>query len=625
MISTTFECLPVDVLFEIFAYLSPVNIVKSFLPLNKHFSRTIICEYLWHIDIADNLTSLSIFNELCQNVLKLIGARIVSLRLRLSNVINGWSLVSSSLRFHKSRLLRHLHLIGITADEFNKLLHSHLIKELYTLTLDEVDPDLKDQPVEGAYLAKVCAQLTQLRTCRLPFNFYPIENGRIVESSLVLARMILPDISNTTFLHTLTIGINTICFLEGLVKCIPFIVNLSFGIQDSNIYDEDECNVISLPPAIDYRLLGRLSRLSMNCRDKRSFYRSVSLLSSVFNQLNHFSLILYASTSVSDRWIISGDTIQKLCIHRLKPSSIYTLNLSVTVKNDLDEKRIFNSFLKVPFALKERPKVIIKERNNWLSNSNNYRCIIYTIPFNERSLSTNLLSKDLSKCCSMSINEVDLFPYADELFLQGYYDKDCFFELNNCKSPISLLVPWPLLTKISFDEGVVVSVHVLELILRKAYNVRTLHIYYGNENLSRSILRNIDGVGTHINEQIESFILDDYTLTLRNAHDFCTVLFNRLPNLKKISFSLYDSINEWDRILSRIVNGENKATKRIREVIHFLVDHFKQLVFVEINLYNLTFSQTHCFSHLIRRQIHQYPLSRPYRFQYSAPMIQIWL
>ncbi|CAF4039358.1 unnamed protein product [Adineta steineri] len=553
MISTTFECLPVDVLFEIFAYLSPVNIVKSFLPLNKHFSRTILCEYLWHIDIGDNLTSLSIFNQLCQDVLKLIGARIVSLRLRLNNVINGWSLVSSSLRFHKSRLLRHLHLINITADEFNKLLHSHLIKELYTLTLDEVDPDLKDQPMEGAYLAKVsertasltlkilvCAQLTQLRICRLPFDFFPIENGRIVESSLVLARMILPDISNTTFLHTLTIGINTICFLEGLVKCIPFIVNLSFGIQDSNIYDDDECNVISLPAAIDYRLLGRLSRL-------------------------------------------------------------------------------------IPFALKERPKVIIKERNNWMSNSNDYCCIIYTIPFNERNLSTYLLSKDLSKCCPMSINEVDLFPYADELFLEGYYDKDCFFELNNCKSSISLLVPWPLLTKISFDEGVVVSVHELELILRKAYNVRTLHIYSGNENLSRSILRNTDGVGTRINEQIESFILDDYTLTLRNAHDFCTVLLNRLPNLKKISFSIYDSINEWDRILSRIVNGENKATKRIREVIHFLVDYFKQLVFIEINLYNLTFSHTHCFPHLIRRQIHQYPLSRPYRFQYSAPMIQIWL
>ncbi|CAF1213477.1 unnamed protein product [Adineta steineri] len=464
MISTTFECLPVDVLFEIFAYLSPVNIVKSFLPLNKHFSRTILCEYLWHIDIGDNLTSLSIFNQLCQDVLKLIGARIVSLRLRLNNVINGWSLVSSSLRFHKSRLLRHLHLINITADEFNKLLHSHLIKELYTLTLDEVDPDLKDQPMEGAYLAKI----------------------RI-------------------FMMTMSVMLYR-----------------------------------KLPAAIDYRLLGRLSRL-------------------------------------------------------------------------------------IPFALKERPKVIIKERNNWMSNSNDYCCIIYTIPFNERNLSTYLLSKDLSKCCPMSINEVDLFPYADELFLEGYYDKDCFFELNNCKSSISLLVPWPLLTKISFDEGVVVSVHELELILRKAYNVRTLHIYSGNENLSRSILRNTDGVGTRINEQIESFILDDYTLTLRNAHDFCTVLLNRLPNLKKISFSIYDSINEWDRILSRIVNGENKATKRIREVIHFLVDYFKQLVFIEINLYNLTFSHTHCFPHLIRRQIHQYPLSRPYRFQYSAPMIQIWL
>ncbi|CAF1136271.1 unnamed protein product [Adineta steineri] len=306
MISTTFECLPVDVLFEIFAYLSPVNIVKSFLPLNKHFSRTIICEYLWHIDIGDNLTSLSIFNEFCQNALKLIGARVVSLRLRLNNVINGWSLVSSSLRFHKSRLLRHLHLIGITADEFNKLLRNHLIKELYTLTVDEADPGLHDQPVQGTYLAKVCSQLAQLQICQLPFDFFPIENGRIVESSSVLTRMILPDIPNTTFLYMLTVGINTIYFLEGLVKCIPFIVNLSFGIHDSTIYNEDECNVISLPAAVDRRLLSRLPRLSMNCWDKRSFYRSVSLLSSIFDQLNHFSLTLNVSTSVPDRWIISG-------------------------------------------------------------------------------------------------------------------------------------------------------------------------------------------------------------------------------------------------------------------------------------------------------------------------------
>jgi hypothetical protein len=56
--------------------------------------------------------------------------------------------------------------------------------------------------------------------------------------------MTLPNRSNTTYLHTLTTGINTIRFLERLVECIPFIENLSVGVQETEIYDDDKFDII---------------------------------------------------------------------------------------------------------------------------------------------------------------------------------------------------------------------------------------------------------------------------------------------------------------------------------------------------------------------------------------------
>jgi len=159
MMLSNFEFVPVDVLFEIFAYLSPVEILQSFLSLNKCFSTIIIYEYLWHIHIGDNTMSLTMFNHFCQNVLKLVGARVVSLRITLINIIGGWSLVSSSLKYHQTILLRRLHLIDIKPHEFDKLLHSSLIKQLHTLLVDVTQHNLFDyQVVEGAYLAKVRKQ-----------------------------------------------------------------------------------------------------------------------------------------------------------------------------------------------------------------------------------------------------------------------------------------------------------------------------------------------------------------------------------------------------------------------------------------------------------------------------------
>lgn len=155
MASSTFELLPVDIIFQIFHYLCPVEVLESFLLLNKHFSRIILHEYLWHIHIGGRKMSLSMLNYYCQNVLKLLGRRIVSLRITLTNTIGGWSLVSSSLNNHQTILLRRLHLIDIKHHEFDKLLNNHLIKQLDTLLVDVTNSSFTNQIVEGAYLDKV--------------------------------------------------------------------------------------------------------------------------------------------------------------------------------------------------------------------------------------------------------------------------------------------------------------------------------------------------------------------------------------------------------------------------------------------------------------------------------------
>jgi hypothetical protein len=156
MTVSTFQSLPIDVLFEIFGYLSPVNILQSFLSINKRLSRIIIYDYLWHIEIGNSTMSLSMFNDICQNILKLIGNRVVSLRVILSNTIGGWSLVSSSLGYHQTTLLQHLHLIDIKPHEFDKLLRNHLIKQLHTLLVDlTVSNPFNYLETEGVYLTKV--------------------------------------------------------------------------------------------------------------------------------------------------------------------------------------------------------------------------------------------------------------------------------------------------------------------------------------------------------------------------------------------------------------------------------------------------------------------------------------
>ncbi|CAF4498723.1 unnamed protein product, partial [Rotaria sp. Silwood2] len=559
------------------------------------------------------------------NILKLIGNRIVSLRLTLINVIGGWSLISSALQYHRTGLLQRLHLIDIKPPEFDKLLRNHFIKQLHTLLVD-VTPfnPFNCLQVEGIYLAKVCSRLPLLRICRLPFN-HNDDNVNQIETYLLRYHITLSNLLNTNHLRTLTIGIHTSHFLERLLLCIPLIENLSFGIRDRDISENDVYDRITLPVSIDAHLLQYLSRLRIHCLNNISFHRTIALLSSIFSQLCHLSLKLEADTLTYGSLIISGDIIQRLCIDRLKPMATYSLNLLLYVEHDLEEKIIFNSFFQVPFTQRQKPTMFIQECNDSNGGDTYHYFMVYTLPYNDRILLSEMFSTDLEKSCQKSNDVTHLFPRGNTLSLCGYKKINRVRDLGKSGCSISSLVPWSLLTHIQINQSDVITQHTLQSLLRLAYNVHTLEIIDDRGILLRTILYNKDNFGTRINQQIKSLKIYDASWTLQNIQRFCTLLSNQFLNLKTFSFAICDSYEHWRWKPSRINDGKNKFTKRIVNLIYFLVDHLQQLVWLRIDFCNIFHSDTPCFPHLIRRQLHQYPLSRPCRLRCSTDIIQIWL
>ncbi|CAF1361258.1 unnamed protein product [Rotaria sordida] len=548
--------------------------------------------------MGNSTMSLFMFNDLCQNVLKLVATRLVSLRLTLTNAIGGWSLISSSLKY-QTTLLQRLHLINITPHEFDNLLRNPLIKGLHTLLVDVTSSSpFHYLDGEGVYLTKVCSQVPLLKNCRLPFNVY--HKGRYdVDKYSALSIMSLPSLLNTTHLRTLSIGMNTSRFLKRLITCIPFIENLSVGVQDLEMNQKESFDIISLPVAVDAHLLLYLSRLHINCKDCISFHRAIALFSSVFGQLRHLSLKLETGVVISSPLTISGDIIQELCVDRLNPEAIYNLNLNLYVEHDAKEKIIFNSFLTAPFTNRQRSKVFIQELISDDVDHNCHYFTVFTLPCYERKLPTYMFSRALEKSCPMPIHAADLFPRANELFLHGYRNENCVLELGNITSSISSLVPWSSLTKISIDNSDVVLTAELESILRMAYNVHSLYIWENTGIFRHAIIHNINNLGTLINQQVQTleivfFIIHDSYLGLR---------WTSLP----------------------MIDRKNKSTKRILKLIYFLVVHLQQLVSLRINFINLVGSRTSCYPHLIQQRVHQYPIRRPYRLRCGRGRIEMWL
>jgi len=156
MTISTFESLSVELFFEIFAYLSFLDILQSFSSLNTYFKTIVNSGYLWHIHIGDGHMSFSMFSDHCQRILEVIGARVVSLRITLSHTIGGWSLVASVMQRHRTTMLQRLHLIDIKQHEFKKLLRSSLLRHLHTLLIDRISNDMfPRQEVESVDLFEV--------------------------------------------------------------------------------------------------------------------------------------------------------------------------------------------------------------------------------------------------------------------------------------------------------------------------------------------------------------------------------------------------------------------------------------------------------------------------------------
>ncbi|CAF3632894.1 unnamed protein product [Rotaria sp. Silwood1] len=73
------------------------------------------------------------------------------------------------------------------------------------------------------------------------------------------------------------------------------------------------------------------------------------------------------------------------------------------------------------------------------------------------------------------------------------------------------------------------------------------HFYSNNAKgiLSCMILHNCNNLETRVNGQIKLFYMDNRTFTFHNAQNFYMLLCDRLYNLKRLSFGIYDSWNEW--------------------------------------------------------------------------------
>ncbi|CAF3435581.1 unnamed protein product [Rotaria sp. Silwood2] len=303
----------------------------------------------------------------------------------------------------------------------------------------------------------------------------------------------------------------------------------------------------------------------------------------------------------------------------------YSLNLLLYVENDLEEKKIFNSFFQVPFTQREKPKVFIQDCND--SNmSHRYHCfMVYTLPYNDTILLSHVFSKDLEKSCQMLTDVTNLFPRANTLSLYGYKKINHIRDVGKSGCSISSLVPWSLLTHIEINHSDVITQYTLQSLLRIAYNVHTLRIINDRGILFRTILRNKDNFGTRINQQIKSLNIYDASLTLQNAQRFCTLLSNQFTNLKTLSLSIWDSYRHWRWRPSRINDGKNKSTKRIVNLMYLLVNYLQELVWFRISFCNLIHFDTPYFPHLIRRQLYQYPLSRHCRLRRSYHSIEIWM
>lgn len=96
----------------------------------------------------------------------------------------------------------------------------------------------------------------------------------------------------------------------------------------------------------------------------------------------------------------------------------------------------------------------------------------------------------------------DLFPYINELILHRDETESCLSSLGDCKSSLSIFVPWSLLTTITIHEGNIINAAQLKSIIQLADHVHTLALTDETGILTRDILQNKDNVATILNQTV---------------------------------------------------------------------------------------------------------------------------
>ena len=112
---------------------------------------------------------------------------------------------------------------------------------------------------------------------------------------------------------------------------------------------------------------------------------------------------------------------------------------------------------------------------------------------------------------------------------------------------------------------------------------------------------------------------------MRNVRRFCVSLANRLPNLQLLSFTIYGGPSGWTSKRSDYADGGIKCSERLVSLLHFLVDHLRQLVWFRIRFRNIDSAATAYFPDQFQQQLHARPLNQPHRRRFSSNAIEIWL
>ncbi|CAF3525416.1 unnamed protein product [Rotaria socialis] len=144
----------------------------------------------------------------------------------------------------------------------------------------------------------IYSQLPLLTICRLPFNVFHEDQNQQDKYSTTTTLIILPTILHTAHLRTLALGMNTSSFLKRLLECIPFIGNLSIGVEDSAM---NEGNTFDKLP---------LATMSFNAADLCSRVNELFLFDSIDN--NCTSVVDNCKSSIMS--LVHGSLITKITI-----------------------------------------------------------------------------------------------------------------------------------------------------------------------------------------------------------------------------------------------------------------------------------------------------------------------